>query len=81
MTDTDFDDPEMVDFGRFRPIIELDSDTKALQRLPKLVCVSLAVFSNDSHTRPRFAGPKSSKIKDFGRQIDSNQLRKLLADL
>ena len=81
MTDTDFGDPEMVNFGRFRPIIGLDSDTKALLRLPELVCVSPAVFPNGWHARPRFAGPKSSKIKDFGRQIDSNQLRKLLADL
>ena len=37
VTDTDFGDPEMVDFGRFRPIIGLDSDTKALLRLPKPV--------------------------------------------
>ena len=46
VTDTDFGDPEMVDFGRFRPIIGLDSDTKALLRLPKPVCVSPAVFPN-----------------------------------
>ena len=46
VTDTDFGDPEMVDFDRFRPIIGLDSDTKALLRLPKLVCVSPAVFAN-----------------------------------
>ena len=65
MTDTDFGDPEMIDFGRSRPIIGLDSDTKALLRLPKLVCVSPAVIPNGWHTRPRFAGPKSSKIKDF----------------
>ena len=46
VTHTDFGDPDMVDFGRFWPIIGLDSDTKALLRLPKLVCVSLAVFPN-----------------------------------
>ena len=77
----DFGDQEMVDFGRFQPIIGLGSDIKALLRLPELVCVSPAVFPNSWHTRPRLAGPKSLKIKDFGRQIDSNQLKKLLADL
>ena len=46
MTDTDFGDPEMVDFGRFRSIIGLDSDTKALLQLPKHVYVSPAVFPN-----------------------------------
>ena len=80
VTHTDFGDPEMVDFDRFRPIIGLDSDTKALLRLPKPDCVSPAVFPNGWHARPRFAGPKSSKITDFRRQIDSIQLRKLLAD-
>ena len=40
MTHTDFGDPEMVDFGRFRPIIVLDSAIKALLRLLELVCVS-----------------------------------------
>ena len=80
MTDTDFGDLEMVDFCRFRPIIGIDSDTKALLRLPELVCVSPTVFPNSWYTRPQFAGPKSLKIKGFGRQIDSNQLKKLLAD-
>ena len=46
MTHTDFGDPEIVDFGRILPIIGLDSDTKALLRLPKPVCVSPAVFPN-----------------------------------
>ena len=70
VTHTDFGDPEMVDFARFWPIIGLDSDTKALLRLPELVCVSPTVFPNGWHTRSQFAGPKSSKITDLGQQID-----------
>ena len=65
VTHTDFGDPEMVDFGRFRPIIGLDSDTKALLRLPELVCVFPTVFPNSWHTRLRFVGPKSSKSMIF----------------
>ena len=66
VTHTDFGDPEMVDFGRFRPIIGLDSAIKALLRLPEHVCMSLAVFLNGWHICPRFAGPKSSKNQGFG---------------
>ena len=70
MTDTDFGDPEMVDFGRFRPIIVLDSAIKALLRLLELVCVSPAVFPDAWNARPRFVAPKSSKNTVFGRQIN-----------
>ena len=66
VTDTDLGDPEIVDFGRFRPIIGLDSATKALLRLPELVCVSPAVFPDAWYTWPRFVGLKSSKNTDFG---------------
>ena len=65
VTDTDFGDPKMIDFGRLRPIIVLDSAIKALLRLLELVCVSPAVFPDGWHTRPRFVGPKSSKNTDF----------------
>ena len=65
VTHTDFGDPEMVDFDRFQLIIGLDSATKALLRLPELVCVPPTLFPNGWHTRPRFAGPKSSKNHGF----------------
>ena len=61
--------------GRFLPIIGLDSDIKALLRLPELVCVSPAVFPGAWYTWPRFVGLESSENTDFGRQIDSNQLK------
>ena len=66
VTDTEFGDPEMVDFCRFWPIIGLDSAIKALLRLPEHVCESLAVFLNGWHICPRFAGPKSLKKQGFG---------------
>ena len=80
VTHTDFGDPEMVDFDRFRSIIGLDSATKALLRLPELVCVSPTVFPNGWRTRPRFAGPKSSKNTDFEQQIDSKNCSVDLSD-
>ena len=42
MTDTDFGDPEMVDFGRFRPIIGLDSDAKALLYTVTKACLRVS---------------------------------------
>ena len=65
VTDTDFGEPELVDFGRFRPIIVLDSAIKALLRLLELVCVSPAVFPDGWHTRPQFVGQKSAKNHGF----------------
>ena len=66
VTDTDFGDPEMVDFALNLPIIGLDSAIKALLRLPEHVCVSLAVFPKGWHICPWFAGPKSSQNHGFG---------------
>ena len=81
MTDTDFGDPEMIDFGRFRPIIGIDSDTKALLRLPELVCVSPTVFPNGWHTRPLFAGPKSSKNHGFQAKIMDSSCFRMIIEL
>ena len=76
MTDTDFGDLGIDDFGQNKLIIEIYSAIRALLWLLEAAYVSPAVFPNSWHSRLRFVGLKSSKnivfcdkstqIVDFG---------------
>ena len=68
MTDTDFGDLGIDDFGRKQLIIGLYSAIKALLWLLEAVCMSPAVFPYSWHSRPRFVGLESLKNTDFGGQ-------------
>ena len=75
MTDTDFGDLGIDDFGRNQLIIGLYSAIKALLWLLEAACVSPAVFPNSWHSRPQFDCPKSLKNTDFERQNHKNCLQ------
>ena len=75
MTDTDFGDLGIVDFGKNQLIIEIYLAIKALLWLLETACVPLAVFPNSWHSRPRFVGLEPSKNTVFERQ----NYQKLLA--